>query len=54
MKTIRLLIYIVLALLVVVFIIFAKILMPEKEEKEINKNPSSIQERKDALKKVFK
>jgi NADH:ubiquinone oxidoreductase subunit 3 (subunit A) len=54
MKTIKILIAILVALLIVVVIVFAKILMPEKEEKEINKNPSTIQERKDALKNVFK
>lgn len=54
MNSIRVLLGLVVALLILVVIIFAKILMPETNERQINKNPSSIQERRDALKEVFK
>ena len=53
-SSIKVLISIIVVLFVIVYILFNVILENNpKEEKKINQNPSSIQERRDALKKMF-
>ncbi len=48
------LIAIIVVLFIAVYILFNVVLENDtKEEKKINENPSSIQERRDALKKMF-
>ncbi len=56
MNSIKVLISIIIALTIAVIIIFSIILNNDikKEKEQVNKNPSSIQQRKDALKEVFK
>ena len=53
--SIKTLIAIIIVLFIAVYILFNVILedMP-KDEKKINENPSSIQDRRDALKGMFK
>ena len=49
------LIVIIVVLFIAVYILFNVVLENDtKEEKKINENPSSIQERRDALKGMFK
>ena len=52
-NSIKGLILIIVVLFVAVFILFNVVLGDEKDEKKINENPSSIQDRRDALKKMF-
>lgn len=52
-NSIKGLILIIVVLFVAVFILFNVVLGDKKEDKKINENPSSIQERRDALKKMF-
>ena len=48
------LIVIIVVLFIAVYILFNVVLENDaKEDKKINENPSSIQERRDALKKMF-
>ncbi len=54
MNSIKSLVIILVVLLILTIIVFFQILSPKGEEKKINQNPSSIQQRKDALKEVFK
>ncbi|WP_198305424.1 hypothetical protein [Arcobacter vandammei] len=54
MNSIKGLLSILIVLLILTIIVFIQILSPKKEPREINKNPSSIQDRKNALKEVFK
>ena len=53
-SSIKVLIYIIVVLFIAVYILFNIILGNNtKDKKKINENPSSIQERRDALKKMF-
>lgn len=53
-SSIKVLIYIIVVLFIAVYILFNIILGNDtKDKKKINENPSSIQERRDALKKMF-
>ena len=52
-NSIKGLILIIVVLFIVVYIFFNIVLGDAKEDKKINENPSSIQERRDALKKMF-
>ena len=52
-NSIKGLILIIVVLFIAVYILFNIVLGDEKEDKKINENPSSIQERRDALKKMF-
>ena len=52
-SSIKVLIYIIVVLFIAVYILFNIVLGDAKEDKKINENPSSIQERRDALKKMF-
>ena len=53
-SSIKVLIYIIVVLFITVYILFNIILGNDtKDKKKINENPSSIQERRDALKKMF-
>ena len=53
-SSIKVLISIIVVLFIAVYILFNVVLENDtKEKKKINENPSSIQERRDALKKMF-
>ena len=52
-NSIKGLILIIVVLFIAVYILFNIVLGDAKEEKKINEKPSSIQERRDALKKMF-
>ena len=52
-NSIKGLILIIVVLFIAVYILFNIVLGDAIEEKKINENPSSIQERRDALKKMF-
>ena len=52
-SSIKVLIYIIVVLFIAVYILFNIVLGDVKEDKKINESPSSIQERRDALKKMF-
>jgi flagellar basal body-associated protein FliL len=55
MNLTKILILIILVLLITASVIFFNIFSKEdKEKEEVNKNPSTIQERRNALKEVFK
>ena len=55
MNSIKVLLSVIIVLFILVIVAFYIALSSgeKKEENRVNKNPSSIQDRKDALKKVF-